>query len=238
MHACVLRYTLIAEIEDGMSLILMTEKSKIIALLCLVLCYRLKSYEERWKNYTELLYTTPTVCDEEPEPAKKKLRSSSEFRPSATRPGAQATRCPSLLPVKCIFCKRERKDFLDKATGKRKVEPLQRCELTVSEELLAAAELKQDEDLLLQIRGVDLVAAELRYHNRCKVAYTNIVRSLKKTATDNESSYDKMTRQHAAYAAFKREIVQDRIVQGCEIFRMTKASRTVQRLFEVTWDRF
>ena len=85
-----------------MSLILMTEKSKIIALLCLVLCYRLKSYEERCKNDTELLYTTPTVCDEEPEPAKKKLRSSSEFRPSATRPGAQATRCPSLLSQQAL----------------------------------------------------------------------------------------------------------------------------------------
>eukprot|EP00745_Piridium_sociabile_P031804 TRINITY_DN5291_c0_g1_i19.p1 TRINITY_DN5291_c0_g1~~TRINITY_DN5291_c0_g1_i19.p1 ORF type:complete len:207 (-),score=27.75 TRINITY_DN5291_c0_g1_i19:149-769(-) len=141
------------------------------------------------------------------------------LRVSTRRCAAEPTRCSHLFPVKCIFCNCDRKDVHDRVSGKRTREALQKCELTVSDELLDAAELKQDEDLLLQIRGVDLVASELRYHHRCKVAYTNFLRCKKKPTTDSDHS---TTGHSNAYEIFKNEVVFKRIIKGSEVLRMSK----------------
>ena len=116
----------------------------------------------------------------------KKLRSSSDFSSSSAGTSA-VSRSSSVFPVKCIFCKRERKDIKDRATGKRCREPLQLCELLESEELLASAEQKQDGDLLLQICDNDVVTAELRYHHTCKMSYTQFLRYKKISGPDTDS---------------------------------------------------
>ena len=80
--------------------------------------------------------------------------------------------------------------------------------------LQKAAEQKNDEDILVHIRGKDCVAIEARYHNRC---YKNYTRCLwKKTEQLTEPSlYDE------AFDRFCEEIVQKRIIDQEEILLLS-----------------
>ena len=57
-----------------------------------------------------------------------------------------------------------------------KFENLVQCVTTTAEESIKeAANEKNDEEILRQVRDVDLVAKELHYHNTCRRDYTRIL---------------------------------------------------------------
>ena len=67
----------------------------------------------------------------------------------------------------CLFCNKQNL----KVKGEK--EPLVKCITRTAEASIKfAAEQKNDERLLCQIRGIDLIAREAHYHNHCRRSYT------------------------------------------------------------------
>ena len=79
-----------------------------------------------------------------------------------TSSSASRRRSNRVLPEECIICRKIR-TVVDKTSMKRKRERLVTCE-TDAVKLLAAAEAKQDQRILLQIGNFDPVCIEVRYH--------------------------------------------------------------------------
>ena len=73
--------------------------------------------------------------------------------------------------------------------------------------------LRNDESILVHIRGQDCVAIEARYHKRCYKAYTRCL-SLKPKIV-GQTLYDK------AFDQFCLQIVKNRILQGQEILLLS-----------------
>jgi hypothetical protein len=72
-----------------------------------------------------------------------------------------------IFPTVCLFCDKKDK----KISGKREV--LHQIETIEFQEIvLKEAQIKQDDQLIRKILGVDLVAKEGRYHNSCRKAYS------------------------------------------------------------------
>jgi hypothetical protein len=72
-----------------------------------------------------------------------------------------------IFPIVCLFC--EKKD--KKISGKREVLN-QILTIEFQEIVWKEAQIKQDDQLIRKILGVDLVAKEGRYHNSCRKAYS------------------------------------------------------------------
>ena len=73
----------------------------------------------------------------------------------------------NLCPDHCYFCKKERKSV------KGKVQLSQKLTLKSTEERIKpAAEEKKDENVLRDIRDVDLLAKEFQVHDKCRLDYT------------------------------------------------------------------
>ena len=62
------------------------------------------------------------------------------------------------------------------------------CETLDAGVLREAAERKQDEKILVHIRGRDCVALEVRYHKICYNKYTNFLKTNKSPSEDHESA--------------------------------------------------
>ena len=126
-----------------------------------------------------------------------------------------------MLPVQCIIC-RANQYVRESGSGKRKVEKLMTCETKSGGQLLNAAMMKQDERLLLDIRDKDLVAIEANYHKSCYLRYTKVVH---KPQTKGESSqlYEK------SYQSFCCKVIEERIVKGKEILRLTKLNKLFKK---------
>ena len=83
--------------------------------------------------------------------------------------------------------------------------------------LRTAAERKIDEWILLQIRGKDCVALEVRYHKVCYCNYTKYVTSETKNQSESERSvsvYDK------SYDVFCKEVIETEVIKGKKIMYM------------------
>ena len=79
-----------------------------------------------------------------------------------------------------------------------------------------AAELKNDESVLVHIRGKDCVAIEVRYHRKCYYKYTKSVLNLKKPKMSLEASaYDK------AFDAICTSEIDKRILDGKEVLLLS-----------------
>ena len=79
-----------------------------------------------------------------------------------------------------------------------------------------AAEITNDENILVHIRGKDCIAIEARYHWKCYYKYTKNVSSVKKPKTNLEASvYDK------AFDAICMNVIENRIIDGKEILLLT-----------------
>ena len=95
-----------------------------------------------------------------------------------------------------------------------------KCETMSGGQLLNAAEMKQDERLLLDIRGKDLVAIEVKYHKSCYLRYTKVVQSCKsQTKEGTQQLHEK------SYKSFCTNVVEYRIIRNKEILRLTKLNR-------------
>ena len=84
--------------------------------------------------------------------------------------------------------------------------------------LREAAERKQDERILVDIRGRDCSAIEVRYHKNCYVNYTNFLVHEKNAPEDQESKnlYQK------AYQTFCVEVVENNLIAQKQIKYMTE----------------
>ncbi len=121
-----------------------------------------------------------------------------------------------VLPPLCLICKDANKRVYNKIAGKREVEALTTCE-TDGRSLIQAAEQKNDENLLVHIRGKDLVSIELRYHKSC---YRNYTRCLSNKY--RKKSEEDMNIMYApSFKIFCMEIVEGRIINGGEVLRIT-----------------
>ena len=161
-----------------------------------------------------------TAGEDTPAP-KKLLRSCTTHH--GHRPTNQDFHKPHVLPVECIICKGT-KYVREHSTGKRKVEKLVLSQTKDGGYLLDAALLKQDEKMLLNIRGKDLVAIEVRYHKSCYYRYTKVVRTCMSSANNLDSQpaaiYEK------SYTSFCKKIIEGRIMKNKEILRLTKTQPT------------
>ena len=90
------------------------------------------------------------------------------------------------------------------------------CETIDGGRLREAAETKNDEEILLHIRGKDCVAAEGRYHNHCYKKYVNF---LNHANTDAKAPGDVM--YSISYNLFCEQIVMERLLKKKEILYMT-----------------
>ena len=97
--------------------------------------------------------------------------------------------CSSVLfPKVCLFCKKESK-WKD-----RKKEVLVKCVTTTAAlSILETAKEKNDEELLLEIQGQDLIAKEAQYHTSCRKEYT---RKLERNVLKSETVGAEEQRAH------------------------------------------
>uniref|UniRef100_UPI00358E3588 uncharacterized protein n=1 Tax=Myxine glutinosa TaxID=7769 RepID=UPI00358E3588 len=162
---------------------------------------------------TSRLAVIPEVEDSlDEEPPKRCLRSSiDKATPSVA--GRE-----HVLPVRCVIC-RTNQYVKDSGTGKRKVEKLMNCETMSGGQLLNAAMMKQDQRLLLDIRDKDLVAMEAKYHKSCYLRYTKVVHKSQTKVESSQQLYEK------SYQSFCSKVVEERIIKGKEILRLTKLNR-------------
>eukprot|EP00057_Strongylocentrotus_purpuratus_P021683 XP_011676157.1 PREDICTED: uncharacterized protein LOC105444073 [Strongylocentrotus purpuratus] len=142
----------------------------------------------------------------EPEP-KRLLRSDATSSPCPGR--------PHVLPIECVICK-STKYVKESFSQKRKVERLIRCETLSGGQLVKAAEIRNDEKLLLKIRGKDLVALEVRYHRSCYLCYCRVVKPKVESDVHLKQSYV------VSYVKFCQNVIERRIIRGQEILRLTK----------------
>lgn len=88
------------------------------------------------------------------------------------------------------------------------------CETEDAGKLRRAAELKNDENILLQIRGQDCVAVEVRYHRTCYANYTNFLARPDKLQNTTPLLYEK------SYKKFCSEIIEKKIIEEKKIMHM------------------
>lgn len=142
----------------------------------------------------------------EPQP-KCLLRSDATSSPCPGR--------PHVLPIECVICK-STKYVKESYSQKRKIERLIRCETLSGGQLVKAAEIRNDEKLLLKIRGKDLVALEVCYHRSCYLCYSRIVKPKVESDVHLKQSYV------VSYVKFCQNVIERRIIRGQKILRLTK----------------
>ena len=170
----------------------------------------------RWcyKNFTNTSKLTKRQCsttDGAPSTSKK-LRT------------AHHSSTNVLLPAdECIFCGKNR------ITKQRKVEKLVKCVTRTAEESIKrAAEEQQDEDVLLKIQGIDLVAREAHYHNSCRKSYTRREDSRRKDSAVIDAKAIEENNAHATAFQYIALYVQESIIEGSNVERMTMLKEKYQ----------
>lgn len=85
-------------------------------------------------------------------------------------PIQQTTGSSPVLPAICIICKINEKRVTK--AGKRQRERLSKAATFTAGQLLSAAEIKEDQSILLYLKDRDCVALEVQYHKSCFLQYT------------------------------------------------------------------
>ena len=94
--------------------------------------------------------------------------------------------------------------------GAYKPEPLTKCMSPSAENAIKfAAQKKQDENVLLIVDGEDLKAKEAHYHHSCFRSFTYL-------PVEHKAQNDD------AYSKFCNEIIEERIVNGGEVIKISK----------------
>ena len=107
---------------------------------------------------------------------------------------------------------------------------LTQCETIDAGKLREAAEMKNDENILIHIKDKDCVAIEVCYHKMC---YKNYTRFLSKP--DVDQAMDSVF--NTAYKLFCKEIIDDRICKNREIFFQTKLVSIFRRYIDKCGDQ-
>ncbi|KAK6187558.1 hypothetical protein SNE40_005556 [Patella caerulea] len=145
----------------------------------------------------------------------KKLRSKTRIHTVISAAPEAKRKSKSVLPVVCIICKK--RDRFITVGGNRKKDVLTQAQTQTAGQLLKAAELKEDEDILRHIRGQDCVAIEVRYHQKCYRQYTEFLRRFSESKGDKPS-----VKYLTTYNMFCEDVIRERILNGQEIIRMVK----------------
>ncbi|XP_056264013.1 uncharacterized protein LOC130189261 isoform X3 [Pseudoliparis swirei] len=134
----------------------------------------------------------------------KKLRSRSGLPIAGSGP---------VLPALCIICQKKEK-FVNRA-GKRQRDTLSKAKTLTAGQLQKAAELKEDQSILLHIKDKDCVALEVQYHKGCYNQYTRFLTRPEKPEKDqNEPTFD------VSYKIFCERIICQRLLVNQEVLRM------------------
>ena len=129
----------------------------------------------------------------------------------------QSSRSSHVLPNICIICRKQKhkKDY----SHKRCYEALVQCELVDGGQLLEAARLKKDHNILHHIENRDCVAIEVKYHASCHREYTRFLSREEPTRGQMEQLYAQSFEEFCKYA------IDGRIIRDKEIFRLTKLKK-------------
>lgn len=123
---------------------------------------------------------------------------STQSHPESTRAKRTKLNEPAgFFPKVCFFCKQTRKAF-----NKRSYCPYKITTVDAEKKIKEAALLKEDEQLLLHIREVDLIAKEFMMHKPC---YNNYVCQLTKKA-DDKKEVSECQREIGDFGAVKNVI--------------------------------
>ena len=121
----------------------------------------------------------------------------------------------------CQKTKTVRKD--GRISGYEVLSDLQTFE--AADTLIDAAEICDDERVLLAIKDQDLVAIEVKYHKSCYRNYTN-AKTLERIKMKNEQASEQKSIYDKAFAFDKiAKIVKDTVVDGSAIVRMSDLKR-------------
>ena len=116
-----------------------------------------------------------------------------------------------IFPKVCFVCKQSRK------TIKKKIYyPYIITESKTEQKIKDVAELKNDHDILTEIRGVDLIPKELMTHKQCYIDYTRCI-----SEKTNSVDEDKAEITFGNYEAVK-VFVNDAIIDRCNAVSMRK----------------
>ena len=91
--------------------------------------------------------------------------------------------------------------------------------------ILEAAKVLNDDAILTDIQGKDLVATELQYHRSCYKEYMGFLTKKKQEPTCFSVIYKK------AWATFCGDVIENRLIKNGEILRL----KTLQLLFVKTF---
>ena len=83
--------------------------------------------------------------------------------------------------------------------------------------LRTAAERKNDERILVQIRGKDFVALEVHYH---KVCYYNYIKYVTRDTKDQSESERSVSVYEKSYDVFCKEVIETEVIGGKKIMYM------------------
>ena len=89
---------------------------------------------------------------------------------------------------------------------------------------LKAAELINDEKLLLQIRDQDMFAIEVCYHRTC---YKDYIKVLDKTAP---ATFQSETVQNSIFRKFYLEVIEKQIIENGEVMRISKLEKLLNEM--------
>ncbi|XP_046900252.1 uncharacterized protein LOC124483752 [Hypomesus transpacificus] len=118
-----------------------------------------------------------------------------------------------ILPALCIICQKNLK-CINRA-GKRQRDPLSKAEILTAGQLQKAAELKEDQRILIQIKDKACAAMEVQYHKGCYKQYTRfLTRPEKPEKEQNEFMFD------VSYKIFCERIIRQRLLVNKEVLRM------------------
>ena len=143
-----------------------------------------------------------------------------------SQPVSSRHRSAHILPHQCIICRKE-KTITKRYTRKRKRENLTQCETVTAGKLLHAAELRKD--ILLHIRGQDLVALGVGYHLSCYQSYTKFLSKEQKGGPER-NIYEE------GYVQFCKSFVECRIIKNRELLRLKKLLTLFQKCVKYILD--
>ena len=110
-----------------------------------------------------------------------------------------------LFPDHCYFCKQKRKTVKGKVQVSHKL-TLKSTELTIK----AAAEGRQDDEVLRDIRNADLLAKEFQVHDKCRLEYTKRRMSVEGEGSNEPSGNSKLV----------KEFIKSNIIEGNQAVSM------------------
>jgi hypothetical protein len=109
---------------------------------------------------------------------------------------------------------------------KRATEKLVQCVTHASANTLKlAAEKRNDEQFLVQIRDTDLLAKEVHYHRSCYRDYTREISERRAGCTNEQKTRGRPFEYTKSFNAICQNVIESRIIKGGEVLRMNELTR-------------